>query len=92
MGTEYIGFDPLVINGETTAHETVHFWVHTGGPKNDGHCLDVSYRNSQLNCLMHKDYQGPGHADGIVDLHYLQHGADSEYMTVRRAADPIPQD
>jgi hypothetical protein len=91
MGSDYIGLDPFVINGETTAHETVHFWVHAGGVDNQGHCSEVSYRDPQLNCLMHTDYHGAGHADGIVDLHYLLNGADSEYMTVRRASDPVPQ-
>jgi hypothetical protein len=53
--------------------------------------VEVTYRDPQLNCLMHEPYSGPGLADGIVDLHYIQHGADSEYMTIRRAADPVPQ-
>jgi len=92
VGAEYNGSDPVVINGEVTVHETVHFWVHEpAGHDQHGHCLGLSYRNPQLNCLMHEPYTGAGLADGIVDLHYAQHGADSEYMTVRRAADPVPQ-
>ena len=92
IAPQYIGFDPVVINGEITAHETVHFWVHQpSGDDGMGHCLQSSYRNPQLNCLMHEPSSDTGLADGIVDLHYLQHGADSEYMSVRRAADPAPQ-
>jgi hypothetical protein len=92
IGPEYSGLDPIVVNGEVTAHETVHFWVHQpAGSDGHGHCLEVSYRDPNLNCLMHEPYSGAGLADGLVDLHYLQHGADSEYMTIRRAADPVPQ-
>lgn len=91
IGAEYAGLDATVVNGETTAHETVHFWVHTGGVDSNGHCSQVSYRSSTLNCLMHQPYRGAGLADGVVDLHYAQHGADSEYMTVRRTSDPVPQ-
>jgi hypothetical protein len=28
VGTEYSGLLPSIVEGETTAHETVHFWVH----------------------------------------------------------------
>jgi hypothetical protein len=91
IGAAYASLDPVVVNGETTAHETVHFWVHSGGSDGNGHCLQVNYSNAALNCLMHEPYTGAGLADGIVDLHYAQHGADSEYMTVRRATDPVPQ-
>lgn len=89
VGAEYQNLPPAVINGETTTHETVHFWVHAGGADGAGHCVEVAYQGT-LNCLMHTPYAGPGLADGAVDLHYAQHGADSEYMTIRRAADPVP--
>jgi hypothetical protein len=90
VGAEYGGLSSVVINAETTTHETVHLWVHDRGADGSGHCVEVAYR-SGLNCLMHTPYIGPGLADGLVELHYVQHGADSEYMTVRRALDPVPQ-
>ena len=93
MGREYAGLDPSRVNGETTAHETVHFWVHDPlGADGHGHCLQTSWRNPQLNCLMHEPYPGPGLDDGLVDVHYAFNGADSEYMTIRRAVDPVPQE
>jgi len=92
MGREYSGLDPAVVNGEVTAHETVHFWVHDPtGADGHGHCLQTSWSNPQLNCLMHEPYAGFGLGDGLVDLHYAANGADSEYMTIRRAVDPVPQ-
>lgn len=92
MGAEYSGLNELFVNGETTAHEAVHLWVHTGGADNTGHCAAQSYANANLNCLMHTPYTDRtlGLADGIVDMHYTNHGADSEYMTIRRATDPVP--
>jgi hypothetical protein len=90
IGTEYTGANATILNGETTAHETIHFWVHAGGVDQAGHCMEQSHNNGNLNCLMHRPYRGPGHDDALVDLHYLQHGGNSEYMTIRRAADPVP--
>jgi hypothetical protein len=91
VGTEYNGLLPSIVEGETTAHETVHFWVHSGGVDGNGHCLAERWQHDGLNCLLHRPYAGPGLADGLVELHYENHGSDSEYMTVRRAADPVPQ-
>jgi hypothetical protein len=91
VGTEYGGLLPLIIESETTAHETVHFWVHSGGVDGNGHCTAQRWQHDGLNCLLHRPYAGPGLADGLVELHYENHGSDSEYMTVRRAADPVPQ-
>jgi hypothetical protein len=91
VGHEYVGLLGAVVKGETTAHETVHFWVHAGGVDGSGHCLAERWQHDGLNCLLHRPYAGSGIADGLVDLHYENHGNDSEYMTVRRAADPVPQ-
>jgi hypothetical protein len=91
VGQEYVGLAPAVAEGETTAHETMHFWVHAGGVDGNGHCLAERWQHDGLNCLLHRPYAGPGLADGLVELHYENHGGDSEYMTVRRAADPVPQ-
>jgi hypothetical protein len=88
--TVYTQLNPFLLNGETTAHETVHFWVHAGGADGSGHCAQSSY-NGPFNCLMHTPYVGPELADGVVDMHYIAHGADSEYMFIRRAPDPVPQ-
>jgi hypothetical protein len=91
IGTEYRNLPALTINGETTAHETVHFWVHSGGSDGVGHCVHDRWQRDGLNCLMHEPYRGPGLADGLVHLHYENHGGDSEYMSIRWAPDPVPQ-
>jgi hypothetical protein len=91
VGQEYVGLLATAVNGETTAHETVHFWVHAGGADGNGHCVAERWQHDGLNCLLHRPYAGPGLADGLVELHYEDHGNDSEYMTIRRAADPVPQ-
>jgi hypothetical protein len=89
VGAEYQGRRTGVVLAETTAHETTHFWVWSGGD-GQGHCSRLRWRHD-VECLMHRPYSGAGLDDGIVDLHYEDHGNDSEYMTVRRAADPVPQ-
>lgn len=89
VGREYFALSASIVAAETTAHETVHLWVHTGGD-GQGHCTAERWQHDSLNCLMHTPYSGPGHADGMVDLHYENHGNDSEYMTIRRSADPVP--
>ena len=92
VGTEYLGLDPGSVNLETTAHETVHWWVNEPlGSDGKGHCQSQRYQHDGLNCLMHEPYTGPGLADRLIHLHYELHGQDSEYMTIRRAADPVPQ-
>jgi hypothetical protein len=81
------------VNGETTAHETVHLWVRTmRQPDLDlqGHCSKHRYVDA-MNCLMHTPYAGPGLSDGQVLLHYDTNGAHSEYMWIRRDPDPVPQ-
>jgi hypothetical protein len=96
VGREYFGLSAFLVNSEVTAHETVHLWVHSGASDAKGHCIQERWQHTtpRLNCLMHKPYglnnDNAGLADGIVDLHYENHGADSEYMTIRRAADPVP--
>src|SRR5439155_21314716 len=91
FGPQYIGLPQSAVIGETTAHETVHFWVPRGGVDGHGHCAAERWEHDSLNCLMHTPYIGLGLADGLVDLHYENNGADSEYMTVRQASDPVPQ-
>lgn len=91
LGSEYRGLPAITLNGETTAHETVHFWVHMGGSDGLGHCMRQRWQHDHLNCLLHEPYRGTGLADGLVDLHYENHGGDSEYMLIRWAPDPVPQ-
>jgi hypothetical protein len=56
-----------------------------------GHCVEHRFQHDTLQCLMHTPYIGAGLYDGQVFLHYESHGSDSEYMWVRREADPVPQ-
>jgi hypothetical protein len=90
VGSEYLGMNQSIVSGEVTAHETVHFWVHDGGADGDGHCLEERWEHDGLFCLMHEPYAGAGLADGLVDLHYESKGQNSEYMTIRNTADPVP--
>jgi len=93
VGGEYLNAPAFRINGEVTAHETVHFWVHTAREPDmdsEGHCVRNRYVDD-TNCLMHRPYAGPELYDGQVLLHYDMNGAHSEYMWVRRDPDPVPQ-
>jgi hypothetical protein len=93
VGMEYLGAPAFAVSGEVTAHETTHFWVHsarTSSMDSEGHCVAERYEHDGLECLLHVPYVGVGLYDGRVDLHYESHGADSEYMWVRREADPVP--
>jgi hypothetical protein len=41
--------------------------------------------------LCHGQRQDDGSmADDVVGLHYVNHGADSEYLDIRKAVDPLP--
>ena len=94
VGTEYLGAPPSRVSGEATAHETTHFWIHrarTTSMDAQGHCVAQRFQHDGLQCLMHTPYAGSGLYDGQVFLHYDSHGGDSEYMWVRREADPVPQ-
>jgi hypothetical protein len=91
VGPQYRDLPAVTLNGETTAHETAHFWVPRGGSDGHGHCIHTRWQRDGLNCLMHEEYTGRGLADGLVDLHYENHGGDSEYMKIRWAPDPVPQ-
>lgn len=94
MGAEYLNAAPSRVNGEVTAHETTHLWVHsqlTPTMDDQGHCEQERYQHDGLQCLMHKPYVGQGLYDGLVFLHYEgARGADSEYMWIRTAPDPVP--
>jgi hypothetical protein len=93
VGQEYFNAPAFIVNGEVTAHETAHWWVHSARVSSmdaQGHCIHTRYLDSK-ECLMHRPYAGPGLYDGEVLLHYEVNGADSEYMWVRRDPDPVPQ-
>lgn len=93
IGSAYQPGSVQVINGETTAHETLHFWVRTKRtPTMDsqGHCSHERYQQDGVECLLHRPYEGGGLYDGQVYLHYEAHGSDSEYMWIRRETDPLP--
>ena len=93
VGAGYLNASVFRLSGETTAHETVHFWVRTQRQPdldNEGHCTKPRYVDA-TNCLMHIPYDGPETSDGQVLLHYDMNGAHSEYMWVRRDPDPVPQ-
>jgi len=94
MGREYQGRNAAIVNSRTTAHETVHFWVHAlrSGTDEQGHCLQVQYDNA-LTCLLHRAAGATGLDDPTAHLHYVHSGSstDSEYMIIRQAADPVDQ-
>ncbi|MDP9194480.1 MAG: hypothetical protein M3P06_22500 [Acidobacteriota bacterium] len=92
VGAEYLNAPAFTLNGETTAHETVHLWIRTArqpGLDGQGHCSRPRYADA-TNCLLHTPYAGPELYDGQVLLHYDM-SAHSEYMWVRRDPDPVPQ-
>jgi hypothetical protein len=88
---------PANVNREVVVHELAHQWrVNAGSP--DGHCLEDAYVLNGTFCGMHRSFYIPAHnpelGDGIILFHYShpQNAAvDSEYMTIRNAAEPVPQ-
>lgn len=85
---------------ENVAHELAHQWRvnEPAPPRGDGggHCAYNAYANANRYCGMHLAFDD-GHngerGDGIVLFHYsrLPNGqADSEYLSIRQAAEPIP--
>lgn len=94
------GLDPLRVNGEVTTHELVHQWNvnanAAAGSLSEGHCNRQDYRQQGPFCLMHSPFYDVHHnaefADGFMFLHYVTTltGADSEYLTIREANDPMP--
>lgn len=94
-GNPYRGLDPWIFNGENLVHELAHafnvnsvFYYGT----DFGHCSRTMAGNASMNCkmrssedLLHVPAQS---GDGIIGFHYLSE-ADSEYMTIRRAMEPL---
>ena len=94
-GNPYRRLNPWVFNGENLVHELVHTfsanWVFYFGT-DFGHCSRTMAGNPSLNCKM-RSLIDPLHvpaqsADGIIGFHYSDE-SDSEYMTIRRAMEPI---
>ena len=87
------------IVSETTAHELTHQW-RTNASKPGEHCTEDGYQNDGRWCMMHTPaappdtaHHGNELADGFVSLHYVvaPNGAvDSEYVTIRKADEPLP--
>lgn len=87
-------------NGEVTAHELAHQWqVNPPGVGAGGHCDQFRWDSTGLYCSMHPDYgfastscRGtcPEFYDGQVGFHYVS-ANDSEYLTIRRRPEPVPQ-
>lgn len=97
LGAQYQNTNSAVVNARTTAHETVHFWVRQQRPgitDAQGHCQAVQYDDSSLTCLMHEAAGANGLDSAHIHMHYLVRPggvADSEYLIIRSAADPVPQ-
>jgi len=91
----YKGLDPWVFNGENIVHELAHTFnvnsiFYYGS--DFGHCSKTMAGNPSLNCKMRSSSDPlhvPGQSgDGILGFHYSAED-DSEYMTMRRATEPL---
>lgn len=92
---------------EATAHEIAHLWrvnqTTPAGAYHGGHCGEPGlppprppYRmaSGERMCIMtHNVFETDEGRDGIVDFHYFGTAprAHSEYLTIRRRPEPIPQ-
>jgi hypothetical protein len=100
-GSDLQNLDPEIVTFENTAHELMHQWrvnktpVPPGGDA-VGHCAENAFDNPRTLCKMHKGGYDASHnserGDGILALHYVNRNGtvDSEYLTVRQAAEPMP--
>lgn len=89
------GLDPWIFNGENLVHELAHTFnvnslLHFGD--DFGHCDRPMAGSPVIGCRM-KSNTAPSFnpreaADGIVGFHYSS-DLDSEYMTIRRAWEPL---
>ncbi len=92
------GQSPMAVAREVIVHELLHQWKvnPAAGAPTDGHCAEQRYQHDGHFCLMHQPVYDPNHngeySDGAVDLHYRKQAAtiDSEYLTIRQKAEPIP--
>jgi hypothetical protein len=87
---------PAMVNGLSVTHELTHQWdVNPPVATTFGHCGETSATVPGDVCLMNRAFFAtapPVEIDsGRATLHYLAHGANSEYSTVRSQLEPIPQ-
>ncbi|MEA2571166.1 MAG: hypothetical protein QOI24_3167 [Acidobacteriota bacterium] len=84
------GLNATTVSGEVLVHELAHQWnVNTGYPGNE--CDKKSYANAVNYCHGNGPQNSGQYGDGIIKFHYVGSSpanADSEYMTIRKAADP----
>lgn len=94
-GNPYRGVDAWRFSGENLVHELAHtFNVNSVVyySSDFGHCSRVMAGDASRNCKM-RSSQDPLHVstdsgDGIIGFHYSS-DTDSEYMTIRRATQPL---
>ena len=94
-------FSPQTVQREVVVHEMTHQWhVNPTAPANSlGHCPHERYQKDGKYCLMHTPYYNHAHnselGDDEVSLHYevspSNNSFDSEYLTIRRASEPLYQ-
>lgn len=89
------GLDPWIVNGENLVHELAHTFnvnstVYFG--TDYGHCSRLMAGRPATNCMMRSNedpmFSKLDKGDGIVGFHWSS-DSDSEYMTIRRAIEPL---
>ena len=91
------GLSAWTVNGENAVHEFAHGWG-VNANYSGGHCNANMALNSGLYCtlnvLLANGQVQPADAaqlnDGVVGFHWLS-TSDSEYESIRRRIDPVPQ-
>ena len=87
----FSGLDPWIVNGENCVHELAHTWRvnYEIFGDNPGHCTEnMTGSLAHMACTMNLASY-PGYGDGIVGFHWVSDD-DSEYMTIRKAPEPLP--
>jgi len=86
------GHNPDLTSGEVLVHEIAHLWnVNPNYP--DHECTHNSYDNPALFCQGNGPQVSGQYDDGHIAFHYTgttPATADSEYMTIRTAPEPKP--
>lgn len=84
--------DPDVVAAETVVHELAHQW-QVNASYSGGHCNKTFYDDPTLYCTMNSGQNNRQLGDRLVRFHFVGTSpatADSEYMDIRKAADPKP--
>jgi hypothetical protein len=92
----------LRLSGEAFVHELAHEWHVNSGTNTGGHCDALlgepqPMYNRTMKCVMTSYMYGDPldgeRSDGITAFHYIRVGErrDSEYVTIRRRPEPVPQ-